>query len=97
MRKLIYTLFLLISFAFLSDGQPYGRMEARHTPEWFTAGYTYQIQPRAFTAEGTIAAAAGKLQHLSELGVKTVYLCPVFVTDDDPDQSSWSPRQIQSG
>ena len=27
---------------------------ARKTPEWFTRGVMYQIQPRAFTPEGTL-------------------------------------------
>ena len=30
---------------------------ARKSPEWFTRGVMYQIQPRAFTPEGTLKAA----------------------------------------
>ena len=32
--------------------------DARKSPEWFTRGVMYQIQPRAFTPEGTLKAAA---------------------------------------
>ncbi len=31
---------------------------ARKSPKWFTDGVMYQIQPRAFTPEGTLKAAA---------------------------------------
>lgn len=70
---------------------------ARPAPEWFTRGVMYQIQPRAFTQEGTLRAAAERLDGLRGLGVTIVYLLPVFEMDTDMDQSSWSPRQIKSG
>ena len=38
--------------------------DARKSPEWFTRGVMYQIQPRAFTPEGTLKAAAEKLNQL---------------------------------
>lgn len=57
---------------------------ARKTPDWFRKGVMYQIQPRAFTPEGTIKAAEGKLAELANLGVTVVYMCPVTVADDNP-------------
>ena len=71
--------------------------DARSTPAWFTQGVMYQIQPRAFTPEGTLKAAEAKLPYLKELGVTIAYLVPVFRMDDDMDQSFWSPRQVRSG
>lgn len=71
--------------------------EARSTPEWFRKGVMYQIQPRAFTEEGTIKAAEGKLADLADLGVTIVYMCPVTAADDDPRRDMWSPRQVKSG
>ena len=70
---------------------------ARPAPEWFTRGVMYQIQPRAFTQEGTLRAAAERLGDLKKLGVTIVYLLPVFEMDTDMDQSFWSPRQVKSG
>ena len=70
---------------------------ARPAPAWLAQGVMYQIQPRAFTPEGTLRAAAGRLGALKEIGVTIVYLLPVFAMDDDMDQSFWSPRQIKSG
>ena len=70
---------------------------ARTTPTWFTQGVMYQVQPRAFTPEGTLKAAAAKLPYLKETGVTIVYLLPVFAMDADMDKSFWSPRQIRSG
>ena len=71
--------------------------EARPTPDWFTKGVMYQIQPRAFTPEGTLRAAAAKLPYLKESGFTIAYLVPVFRMDADRDRSFWSPRQIKSG
>ena len=71
--------------------------DARKSPEWFTRGVMYQIQPRAFTPEGTLKAAAEKLSYLKDLGVTIVYLVPVMKMDTDMDKGFWSPRQIKSG
>lgn len=70
---------------------------ARVAPDWIVDGVLYQINPRAFTPEGTLSKAAEKLPALSDLGVTVVYLCPVFVADDDPRTEFWSPRQKKSG
>lgn len=70
---------------------------ARFSPDWIVDGVLYQINPRAFTPEGTLSKAAEKLPKLAELGVTVVYLCPVFVADDDPRTEFWSPRQKKSG
>jgi glycosidase len=76
---------------------PLNERQARPSPEWVTRGVMYQIQPRAFTPEGTLKAAQARLPKLAELGVDIIYLCPVFVSDDDPDTVGWSPRQRKSG
>jgi len=57
----------------------------------------YQIQPRAFTPEGTLKAAEKKLPYLKDLGVTIAYLVPVMKMDTSTDRSFWSPRQIKSG
>jgi len=76
---------------------PLNQQHAHSSPEWLTGGVIYQIQPRAFTPEGTLKAAQARLPKLAELGVTVLYLCPVFVADDDMDQTFWSPRQKKSG
>ena len=70
---------------------------ARPAPEWMTGGVMYQMYLRAFSPEGTLKAAEARLPKLAELGVDILYLCPVFVADDDPDPAFWSPRQKKSG
>ena len=76
---------------------PLNQRQARISPGWVTDGVMYQIQPRAFTPEGTLKAAQARLPRLAELGVTVLYLCPIFVSDDDMDQTFWSPRQKRSG
>lgn len=70
---------------------------ATKAPEWITNGVIYQMQLRAFTPEGTLKAATARLNELAKLGITVIYICPVCVADDDPDQRFWSPRQKASG
>ena len=65
--------------------------------DWFRKGVIYQVQMRAFTPEGTLKAAAAKLPHVKATGANIAYLCPIWVSDDDPDRTGWSPRQLESG
>jgi cyclomaltodextrinase len=80
-----------------SSTLPLNQKQARKSPDWVTNGIIYQIQPRAFTQEGTLKAATARLQKVAELGINIVYLCPVFLADDDTDTTYWSPRQKASG
>ncbi len=57
----------------------------------------YQLSPRSFTDEGTLAAAAARLGEVAALGVDVIYLSPVFCADNDPELCTWSPRQKASG
>ncbi len=99
MRKLgIGTTGLLLLAGLSGDARSSGLNErqARRSPEWVTRGVMYQIQPRAFTPEGTLRAATARLPKVAEVGADIVYLCPVFVADDDEDRRFWSPRQKAS-
>lgn len=91
---------LIVLAALLADAAekvPLHEQQARTSPEWVTDGVMYQIHLRAFTPEGTLKAAEARLPRLAELGVTVLYLCPMFVSDDDMDQAFWSPRQKKSG
>jgi glycosidase len=95
------TALLLASLSFsgfaAAEAVPLNECEARRSPEWVTGGVMYQIQARAFTPEGTLRAATARLPKVAELGVDIIYLCPVFMADDDPNILGWSPRQKKSG
>lgn len=67
------------------------------TPQWFRKSSVYQINPRTFSREGTIASVTEELTRISELGFKVIYLCPVFREDDNCDPEFLSPRQKASG
>ena len=99
MRKLVAAVIMAASavVSLTSDAANAWMQQSRKSPKWFTSGVMYQVQPRSFTAEGTLKAAEKKLAYLKDLGVTIVYLVPVFKMDDDMDRSFWSPRQIKSG
>jgi len=71
--------------------------QARTSPEWLTRGVMYQVWLRAFTPEGTLAAATKRLASVAELGATIVYLPPISLADADMREEFWSPRQIASG
>ncbi|RIH65412.1 hypothetical protein D1164_09815 [Mariniphaga sediminis] len=99
MNRIIFPLFLFFVCLQISScrQQPGSEeMKARTAPDWITNGIIYQVQPRAFTPEGTLKAATEKLSHVADLGATIVYLCPVFEADDDTDTLTWSPRQKAS-
>ncbi len=93
--KIITLMLGLVAAVALADNTCY--TNARKAPEWFTKGVICQIQPRAFTKEGTLKAAEAKLPYLKDSGFTILYLVPVMKMDEDMDQSFWSPRQIKSG
>ena len=53
--KIITLMLGLVAAVALADNTCY--TNARKAPEWFTKGVICQIQPRAFTKEGTLKAA----------------------------------------
>ncbi|MBP3381625.1 MAG: alpha-glucosidase C-terminal domain-containing protein [Clostridia bacterium] len=66
------------------------------SPEWFQKGSVYQVNPRTFSAEGTIAAVTKALPRLAEMGFSVIYFCPLFEADTSQDRDFWSIRQKAS-
>jgi glycosidase len=73
------------------------RQQARKSPEFINNSVVYQVFLRTFTPEGTIESGTKMLPHLADMGVDIVYLCPVFLQDDDENTALWSTRQNASG
>ena len=96
MKKIVSS-FLAILMASCAFCQSYGHLQARHTPDWFSEGFSYQLVCRNFSEEGTLKGAQKQLERLAGLGCNVIYLFPVNESDDDMDRSGWSPRQIKSG
>lgn len=51
---------------------------ARKPPDFVPRAQIYQVWPRSFTPEGTLAAARQRLAHIAALGATVVYLCPIM-------------------
>lgn len=92
----IFLFFICAQIISCQHGVVSNKQNAKDAPNWIVNGIIYQIQPRAFTPEGTLKAATKKLPHVADLGATIIYLCPVFVADDDADTLTWSPRQKAS-
>ena len=84
---------LVASVSFAAAEKP----SARPTTEAFKKSVIYQILPQHFTQEGTLKKAEELIPHIKSLGVDIIYLCPVFVSDDDMNREGWSKRQKASG
>lgn len=65
-------------------------------PDWLTENAIYQINPRTFTKDGTIASIIDELDFIKALGFNIIYLCPIFCEDDSTDKSNRSTRQLKS-
>lgn len=72
------------------------KYQAMQAPEWLARNAIYQINPRTFSPEGTIAAVTKELPNLKALGFHIMYLCPIFEEDDSEDRAFWSNRQKKS-
>ncbi len=96
-RLLLCSLLVTATLTAAEPDRDITSLAARPSPQWVTRGVMYQIQPRAFTPQGTLKAATARLPKVAQVGVDILYLCPVFVSDDYPDTQSWSPRQKASG
>jgi cyclomaltodextrinase / maltogenic alpha-amylase / neopullulanase len=95
----IFLLFLIVinfSCKVTPPSFPKNEQQARQAPDWITRGIIYELQPRAFTQEGTLNAAKIRLSKVADVGANIIYLNPVFLADDDMDQAFWSPRQKAS-
>lgn len=97
MRSLALLLFAITLTVAVCSAEDLSARDARSAPAWIQRGVIYQIQMRSFTPEGTLKAATARLPKVAAIGVDIVYLCPVFVSDDDMDRAGWSPRQKASG
>ncbi len=91
--KISVLLFVVLFLCLPMQAEEHVSRTARQSPAWITEGIMYQINPRAFTKEGTLPAATKKLNSVANCGMTIVYLCPVFVADDDPRPEFWSARQ----
>ncbi len=61
----------------LHDTQAYGWQDGGWTGRQLAGSVVYELHVGTFTPEGTFAAAAGRLDHLVELGVDLVEVLPV--------------------
>lgn len=53
--------FLMVSVLGTASAEPdVSALDARPSPEWVERGVIYQIQPRAFTPQGTLGPASQK-------------------------------------
>lgn len=73
------------------------KYQAITVPDWMARNAIYQINPRTFSPEGTIAAVTRELPALKALGFNIMYLCPIFEEDASEDRANWSERQKKSG
>lgn len=72
------------------------KLTALNSPTWLLRGVIYQINPRTFSKEGTIKSITDELDFINSLGIKIVYLCPVFSEGVGTDETYWSIRQKKS-
>ncbi len=53
------------------------QLHARSSPDWLRDGVIYEIFPRDFSAEGTLAGVTAQLDRLQHLGINILWLMPI--------------------
>lgn len=72
--------------------------QARKRKPFVKKSIIYQLSLRAFTKEGTLAAAEKHLEEIKELtAADIIYLLPIAKADPDSNEEFWSERQKASG
>lgn len=65
-------------------------------PDWVQEGPVYEIFVRNFTSEGTFSGVINKLPYLKDLGIKTIWLMPIYpIGKIDRKGSLGSPYAIR--
>ena len=71
-------------------------MREEPVEEWFMDGAIYELFVRNFTPEGTLAAIPERLPELAEMGVKTIWLMPIFPVGEELRKGTLgSPYSVQ--
>ena len=71
MKRILCILSLICTLALAQTDQ------ARVAPEWLKSGVIYQVFPRSFSQEGTLAGVTSHLDDLHKLGVNILWLMPI--------------------
>lgn len=62
--------------------------QTSHIPSNNEEVVMYQVNMRAFSANGNLSGVINKLDHIKELGTNVIYLMPLFKTDQSPYAST---------
>lgn len=65
------------SLGFAQTASDTASQPARSSPEWLKSGTIYQVFPRSFSPEGTLAGVTARLDELHSLGVNILWLMPI--------------------
>jgi glycosidase len=73
-------------FTIKKDGT-YENPAIASNPQWAKQARVYFLFPKSFTAQGTISAAAQRLQYIKELGFSVIWMMPVMKNAYPIDQN----------
>ena len=59
------------------DGRDWSRETARDVPDWVRDAVVYEVFPRAFSPEGSLAGVTSRLDHVRDLGATVLWLMPI--------------------
>ena len=59
------------------DARDWSRENARDVPDWVRDAVVYEVFPRAFSPEGSLAGVTSRLDHVRDLGATVLWLMPI--------------------
>lgn len=79
-----------------SEDQNKGHFSGLKAPTWIQQGPIYQVFVRNFSTQGTFDGVRDKIPYLTELGIKTIWLMPIYpIGERDRKGSLGSPYAIK--
>jgi glycosidase len=78
------------------DGRDWSRQTARAVPDWVRDAVVYEVFPRAFSPEGTLAGVTARLDHVRDTGATVVWLMPIHPIGETKRKGTYgSPYSIR--
>jgi glycosidase len=78
------------------ENQNLGHLTGLKAPSWIRQGPIYEVFVRSFSPEGTFKGVRDKIPYLKELGIRTIWLMPIYpIGQKDRKGSLGSPYAIK--
>jgi glycosidase len=77
LRCAVVLIVCFLPLSLLAQDLSFSSRQARHSPDWLNRATIYELWLNAFSKEGNLRGATGRLKEVADLGAAIVYLGPI--------------------